>query len=70
MDKNIVLFMTTFHTSNEMIKRKRHRPPKTATNAQTSWAVIGNSAVKELLIPVFINMYNHFMNGVDLAGQL
>lgn len=67
-DQNVVLFMTTVHTGKEMITRRR--PPKTATNARTTWAVFRNSAVKELSIPAFIDMYNHFMNGVDLVDQL
>ena len=62
--------MTTIHTGKETSNRQRRRPSKTATNARTSRAIFGDLAVKELSIPAFIDMYNHFMNGVDLADQL
>lgn len=69
-DQNVVLFMTTVHTGLETVKRFRRRPPKSATNARTSRQPFGESTVKKLLIPQFIDHYNHFMNGVDVADQL
>lgn len=60
--------MITIHTGKKMIKQQCCCPSKTAINAQTSWVLFGDSAVKELLIPAFIDIYNHFMNGVDLAN--
>lgn len=69
-DQNFVLLMTTVHTGHETIKRNRRRSPKTATNARTSRAIFGEEAVKELSIPEFIDLYNHFMNGVDIADQI
>lgn len=69
-DQNVVLFMTTVHTGHETVKRKRRRAAKTATNARTSRAVFGEEAFKELSVPEFIDMYNHFMNGVDITDQL
>ena len=69
-DQNVILFMTTVHNGTEMVLRMRRRPGKTATNARTSRVVFGDHAIKELLIPGFINMYNHYMNGVDEADQL
>ena len=66
-DQNVVLFMTTFSNSRKKIKRLRRRPAKTATNARTSRAMFGEEARKELAIPEFIDMYNHYMNGVDNA---
>ena len=50
--------------------RLRRRPAKTATNSRTSRAVFGEEAVKLLSIPEFIDSYNHFINGVDVADQL
>jgi hypothetical protein len=32
--------------------------------------VFGSKAQKDLAIPIFINDYNHFMGGVDIADQL
>ena len=69
-DQNVVLFMSTVSDSRETVRRLRRRPAKTATNARTSRAIFGDSATKELAIPAFIDMYNHYMNGVDNADQL
>ena len=69
-DQNVVLFMSTVSNGQEMVRHLRRRPAKTATNARTSRAMFGESATKELTIPAFINMYNHYMNGVDNADQL
>ena len=62
--------MTTVATGKELILRERRRPAITATNVRTSRAVFGEDVTKELWIPQFINAYNHFINGVDLANQL
>lgn len=69
-DQNVVLFMTTVSNGRKTVKRLRRRPAKTATNARTSKAMFGDQARKELPIPEFINMYNHYMNEVDNADQL
>ena len=69
-DQNVVLSITTMHSGHETVMRPRRRPPKTATNARTSRKPFGDKAVKELSIPQFINMYNDFMNGVDVADQM
>ena len=69
-DQNVVLFMSTVSNSRDKVKRLRRRPAKSATNARTSRAVFGDMTTKELDIPAFIDMYNHYMNGVDNADQL
>ena len=69
-DQQVVLFMSTVSNGRRTVKRNRKRPSKTSTNARTSRAVFGNEPVKELAIPEFIDLYNHFMNGVDVADQL
>lgn len=53
--------MTTVDDGQTTVTRPRRRPTKTATNARTSRAVFGDSAVKELAIPQFIDIYNHLM---------
>ena len=63
--------MTTVSNSRKKIKRLRRRPAKTATNTRTSRAIFGqDEARKELLIPEFIDQYNHYINSVDNADQL
>ena len=69
-DQAIVLFISTVSDSTKRIVRQRRRPAKTATNARTSRMVFGDAVVKNLAIPDYIDMYNHFMNGVDIADQL
>ena len=69
-DQNVVLFMTTVSNGREFKSRLRRRPTKTATNARTSRAPFQGNETKELDIPEFIDTYNHFMNGVDVADQL
>ena len=69
-DQAMVLFMSTISNGTKRIVRQRRRPTRTATNARTSRIVFGNAVVKDLAIPDYIDMYNHFMNGVDLADQI
>ena len=69
-DQNVVLFISTVSNSRRTVKRLRRRPAKTAINAYTSRAIFGEMTIKELNIPEFIDIYNHFMNGVDCADQL
>jgi hypothetical protein len=71
-DNNIVLALTNIHTvgkAKDWTKCVRKRPPKTSTNGALVYKAFGGQAKKELLIPSFINDYNHFMGGVDLANQ-
>ena len=65
-----MLFMSTVSNGRDTVTRLRRRPTKTATNARTSRAPFQGNDVKELDIPEFIDLYNHFMNGVDVADQL
>ena len=69
-DQNVVLFRTTVATGKESVLRERRRPAATATNARTSRAVFGEDVTKDPCIPQFIDAYNHFMNGINLADQL
>ena len=64
-DTQVVLFASTITRLGESIIRGRKRPAKTLTNSAYTRLVFGNLAVKVLPIPLFIDLYNHFMNGVD-----
>ena len=66
----MVLFINTVSTGIESVLRNRRRPAKSATNSRTSKKVFGDSLTKKLLIPRFIDDYNYFMGGVDIADQL
>ena len=52
------------------IEKLRKKPVKISINACTSRVLFGDLTVKKLFIPDFIDLYNHFMNGVDVADQL
>ena len=69
-DQAMVLFMSTVSNGSIQVIRLRRRPAQTSTNARTSQMVFGDAVVKDLAISEYIDMYNHFMNGVDIADQL
>ena len=54
----------------EIVKRLRRRLAKIAINTYTSKAIFKEITIKELDIPVFINIYNYYMNKVDNTNQL
>ena len=62
--------MSTVHTNRKTVETLRRRPAKTSTNARTSRAPFGDLTIKKLPIPDFIDLYNHFMNDVDVTDQL
>ena len=66
-DSSVVLFMSTVSNGRDTVARLRRRPAKTATNARTTRAPFGDSHIKVLDIPEFIDMYNHYMNRVDIS---
>ena len=71
-DNNIVLALSnvhTVHTAKDWRDRVRKRPAKTSTNAALVRKVFEDYSVLVLSIPSFIDDYNHFIGGVDLANQ-
>lgn len=71
-DNNVVLALSNVHTVDKVDdfrEKERKRPAKTSTNGRIVRRVFGESYVKELQIPCFIDDYNQFMGGVDLANQ-
>ncbi|PVH67788.1 hypothetical protein DL98DRAFT_523135, partial [Cadophora sp. DSE1049] len=58
-DNNIVLAFTKI----------RKRPAKTLTNGRIVRQIFGEDYTKELYIPRFIDDYNYYIGGVDLANQ-
>ena len=71
-DNNIVLALSNIHTVNraeDFREKQRRRPAKTSTNRRIVRKVFGDNYIKELQIPCFINDYNYYIGGVDLANQ-
>ena len=52
------------------MKRMRRRSIKINTNARTFRTVFDDMTMKKLIIFDFIDLYNRFMNDVDVANQL
>jgi hypothetical protein len=48
--------------------KERRRPVKTSINRRIIREVFGEMLIKELQIPSFINDYNQYIGGVDLAN--
>jgi hypothetical protein len=71
-DNNIVLGLTTIHTVNktgDYVERERRRPQITSTNGALVRREFGDQAIKNMLIPRFIDDYNNYMGAVDIANQ-
>jgi hypothetical protein len=67
-DNNTVFALSTLHSADSFIPCKRKRPRKTSTNALITRRIFSDEVTKELDIPIFINDYNYYINGVDLAN--
>ena len=70
VDHGPVLFLTNASDPLEQVIRSRRRPSETATWAKVIREPFKGKTTKDLEIPLMIDQYNHFMNGVDRAGQL
>jgi hypothetical protein len=71
-DNNIVLALSNVYTINQakdFREKVRKRLAKTLTNSRLVRRVFGDNYKKELRIPYFINNYNHYIGGANLANQ-
>ncbi len=71
-DNSIVLGLSSIHTVNKVEdfrEKARKRPVKTLTNGRIVRKVFKGEHTKALQIPCFINDYNAYIGGVDLANQ-
>jgi hypothetical protein len=57
--------MITGHRIEPKIFRMRKRLKKTALNAKIIYKPFRDKSTKILLIPIFIDDYNHYIEGVD-----
>ena len=64
--------VSTVHTGckGEAVEADRRRPRINPINKNNVAHVWGNKHRRKISIPVIINDYNHWMNGVDIADQL
>ena len=71
-DNNIILGLSNIYTvdkAEDFREKARRRPAKTSTNRRIVRKVFGDDYIKDLQIPCFIDDYNQYMGGVDLANQ-
>ena len=50
-------------------EKARRCPSKTSTNERIVQKVFGSDLIKDLQISCFIDNYNQYMGGIDLANQ-
>jgi hypothetical protein len=55
--------------TDDFREKVRKRPARTSTNARIVRAIFNQESTKELYIPCFIDDYNRYIGGVDLANQ-
>ena len=70
-DNNIVFAISSIYIVDivkDFIKKLRKRPTKTLTNARIARKAFGSEHTKKLEIPLFIDDYNYYIRGVDLAN--
>ena len=60
--------MTTAYNLTDTVMRSCKRSSVISTSAVIAWPMFGDSAIKDLPIPVAINAYNHYIGGVDIAN--
>jgi len=53
----------------DFIEKSRKRLTKTLTNARIARKAFSSEHIKKLEIPLFIDDYNHYIGGVNLANQ-
>ena len=72
IDNSVVKMVSTVHTGceGENIEANRRRPRVNPINKNNVAHVWGNEHRRKVKIPLIINDYNHWMNGVDIADQL
>jgi hypothetical protein len=67
-----VLFLSTTHEigPDQIVVQHRKQPATTSTSAKTAHKPFGMESEKDLLIPKFVDDYNHYIGYVDQADQL
>jgi Transposase IS4 len=71
-DNNIVLTLSNIYTVDKVEDfraKVRRRPAKTLIHGRIIRQVFQGQNTKKLIIPCFIDDYNYYMGGVDLANQ-
>ena len=70
-NNNIVLALSNIYTINwteDFYEKVYRRPAKTSINRRITRQIFADEPTKSLLIPCFIDDYNQYMGGIDLAN--
>ena len=70
-DNNTVLSATTtfsMHKAEDYVVKSRKRLKKTLTNAVIVYRAFKGAVRKDLPIPRLIDVYNHYINGINLTN--
>jgi hypothetical protein len=67
-----VLFLSTTYKAepDQIVVQYRKQPATISTSAKTAHKPFGSESEKDLLIPKFVDNYNHYIGYVDQADQL
>jgi hypothetical protein len=65
----VVSTVHSIHLPTDVVETLRRRPRVTSSNARNVKPIFGDSWRLKLFIPLAIHLYNHYMNGADLANQ-
>ena len=67
-NQQMIFFITSIDIDQEFVNKMRKKSVKTATNVKTSRVIFDDVATKVLSIFKFIDLYNHYMNEVNVAN--
>jgi hypothetical protein len=65
----VISTVHSIHLPEDVVERLRRRPRVSSTNARNVGEVFGVAFRLKLFIPLAIDLYNHHMNGADVANQ-
>ncbi len=66
----MILLKSTVHTGKETIITARRRPAATSSSVRQMQKIFSDKIIKKFPIHTFIDKYNHYIGGVDIADQL
>ena len=69
-NQQMIFFMTSIDTKRQYVEKKRRKFAKTTINAKISKVVFDNESIKTLSISKSIDLYNYYMNEMNVTNQL
>eukprot|EP00957_Ditylum_brightwellii_P167518 12752005-Ditylum_brightwellii.AAC.1 len=69
MDNGLVLCVSTLNKVGKKLERVRKHPRITIKNKDHVTKIWGDKGKKSIRIPTLIDVYNHWMCGIDIVDQ-